>query len=273
MIYTKDADQLFACLKDENIRIVDCQFDLANPEWGYQQYTRGHIPGAVYMDLNTDLSGKIDVHGGRHPLPNVDEFVQKLAEAGIGQDTTVVAYDSQHGAMASRFWWLLTYVGHKKVYVLNGGLPMWLQQGYPVTEELPSITPNTFIPSVQQHMQVNMQDVKERIEQNTKFVLIDSREKKRYEGIEEPIDKKAGHIPTAIHSFWKDALTEEGIFKEQDEQFASLQKDAEIIVYCGSGVTACPNVLALRQAGFENVKLYSGSWSDWISYDENPVEK
>ncbi len=276
MSYTVDVDWLWNHLQDEQVRVIDCRFELADPQWGAGEYNKSHIPGALYMDLNKDLSGEIAAHGGRHPLPELEVLVQKLSDAGINQNTTVVAYDSQHGAMASRLWWLLTYLGHKEVYVLNGGFPAWVHKGYPVTDEVPVVTRKNFIAFLQHDMLVHMNDVKERIEKNADFVLIDSREKNRYEGIEEPIDKKAGHIPSAIHHFWKDGVTEDGFFKPaslQRERFASLHKDAEIIVYCGSGVTACPNVLALQVAGFKNVKLYGGSWSDWISYEENPVEK
>lgn len=263
-------------LEDEQIRIVDCRFDLANPNWGKEQYEKGHIPHAVYLDLDRDLSSPVLEHGGRHPLPNMEKFVQTLSQAGIDENTTVIAYDSQAGAMASRLWWLLTYMGHKNVYVLNGGFSVWKEQNLPITADASVIAPKTFIPSMQEDLLVTMEDVREKIRTNVDMTLIDSREPNRYAGFEELVDRKAGHIPTAKNYFWKDGVTVEGQFKNkanQKERFRSLNKEKETIVYCGSGVTACPNILALKMAGFNQVKLYAGSWSDWISYPENPIAK
>ncbi|PFZ10625.1 sulfurtransferase [Bacillus pseudomycoides] len=263
-------------IEDEHVCVVDCRFDLANPNWGRKQYEKEHIPHALYFDLNLDLSSSITEHGGRHPLPNLEDFAEKLSQAGIDENTTVVAYDSQAGAMASRLWWLLTYVGHQKAYVLNGGFPAWKDQNLSTTAEVPTIERKKFIPNVQDNMLVTMKDVKEKIRTNADVTLIDSREPKRYAGAEESVDPKAGHIPTAENYFWKDGITAEGQFKDKEEQedrFRYLSKEKETIVYCGSGVTACPNVLALQTAGFRNVKLYAGSWSDWISYPENQIVK
>lgn len=263
-------------IEDEHVRIVDCRFDLANPNWGREQYEKEHIPHALYFDLNLDLSSSITEHGGRHPLPDIQDFAEKLSQAGIDEHTTVVAYDSQAGAMASRLWWLLTYVGHQKIYLLNGGFPAWKEQNLSTTAEVPTIERKKFIPNVQDNMLVTMEDVKEKIRTNADVTLIDSREPRRYAGVEELVDPKAGHIPTAENYFWKDGITAEGQFKnknEQEERFHHLNKEKETIVYCGSGVTACPNILALQTAGFRNVKLYAGSWSDWISYPENQIVK
>ncbi|MGH1050232.1 sulfurtransferase [Bacillus cytotoxicus] len=263
-------------IEDEHVRVIDCRFDLANPNWGRQQYEQEHIPYALYFDLNRDLSSPVTKHGGRHPLPNMKEFAEKLSQAGIDENTTVVAYDSQSGAMASRLWWLLTYAGHKKVYVLNGGFHVWKERNLPTESECTEVKRKEFIPNVQENMLITMEEVRESIRTNVDMTLIDSREPKRYAGIEEQVDSQAGHIPTAQNYFWKEGITEEGKFKEQKEQeerFHHLDKEKEIIVYCGTGVTACPNILALQTAGFQNVKLYAGSWSDWISYPENEIEK
>ncbi|MGF9966626.1 sulfurtransferase [Bacillus rhizoplanae] len=263
-------------IQDDHVRIIDCRFDLANPNWGREQYNKEHILGALYFDLDKDLSSPVTKHGGRHPLPNIEVFVQKLSQAGIDERTTVVAYDSQGGAMASRLWWLLTYLGHDKVYVLNGGFPAWKEQKFEVTNDIPVFASKTFVPSMQHDIVVTMAELQEKINKQADITLIDSREPRRYEGLEEPVDKVAGHIPTAQNYFWKDGVTEFGAFKgqnEQEERFMHLDKKKETIVYCGSGVTACPNVLALKMAGFTNVKLYAGSWSDWISYPENSIVK
>ena len=263
-------------IEDENVRIIDCRFDLANPNWGREKYEEEHIPRALYFDLNLDLSSPVKEHGGRHPLPNIEDFADKLSQAGIDEHTTVIAYDSQAGANASRLWWLLNYVGHEKVYILDGGFPAWKENGLPVTKEIPVVKRKAFKENVQDHMLITMETVKENIHAGADVTLIDSREPKRYAGVEELVDPKAGHIPTAVNYFWKDGILQSGQFKneaQQQERFQNLAKDKETIVYCGSGVTACPNILALKLAGFQNVKLYAGSWSDWISYPENQIAK
>ncbi|MGG0303939.1 sulfurtransferase [Bacillus albus] len=263
-------------IEDENVRIIDCRFDLAHPNWGREKYEEEHIPHALYFDLNLDLSSPITEHGGRHPLPNIEEFADKLSRAGIDEHTTVIAYDSEAGANASRLWWLLNYVGHEKVYILDGGFPAWKENGLPITTEIPVAKRKAFKAHVQDHMLVTVETVKENIHAGADVTLIDSREPKRYAGVEELVDPKAGHIPTAVNYFWKDGMLQSGQFKneaQQQERFQNLAKDKETIVYCGSGVTACPNILALKLAGFQNVKLYAGSWSDWISYPENQIAK
>lgn len=262
--------------EDENVRIIDCRFDLANPNWGREKYEEEHIPHALYFDLNLDLSSPVAEHGGRHPLPHIGEFTDKLSQAGIDEYTTVIAYDSQAGANASRLWWLLNYVGHEKVYILDGGFPAWKENGLHTTTEIPVVIRKTFKANIQDNMLVTMETVRENIHAGADVTLIDSREPKRYAGVEELVDQKAGHIPTAVNHFWKDGILESGQFKneaQQQERFQNLPKDKETIVYCGSGVTACPNIIALKLAGFQNVKLYAGSWSDWISYPENQIEK
>lgn len=263
-------------IEDENVRIIDCRFDLANPNWGREKYEEEHIPHALYFDLNLDLSSPVKEHGGRHPLPNIEEFADKLSRAGIDEHTTVIAYDSEAGANASRLWWLVNYVGHEKIYILDGGFPAWKENGLPITTEIPVAKRKAFKANIQGHMLVTMEKIREYIHTGADVTLIDSREPKRYAGVEELVDPKAGHIPTAVNYFWKDGILQSGQFKneaQQQERFQNLAKDKETIVYCGSGVTACPNILALKLAGFQNVKLYAGSWSDWISYPENQIAK
>ncbi|TDF92142.1 sulfurtransferase [Paenibacillus piri] len=265
---------LFEHGTDEDVVIADCRFQLGNPAAGQEAYAVDHIPGAVYFDLERDLSGPKSEHGGRHPLPDWNDFVIKLGEAGIHNETTVIAYDDQGGAMASRLWWMLYYLGHKRVFVLDGGYARWKESGYPVSDGPANEHPTLFEPKPLEHIVVGMEDVKSRIGRPG-TVLIDSREERRYMGLEEAIDPIAGHIPGAKSYFWKGGLDEQGNNWKNEaelrERFAELRDADEIIVYCGSGVTACPNVLALQEAGFPNVKLYSGSWSDWVSYKDNPV--
>jgi thiosulfate/3-mercaptopyruvate sulfurtransferase len=268
-------DWLFSNLNNENIRIADCRFSLAQPNKGMAEYLEGHLPGAVFFDLERDLSGKVDVHGGRHPLPILEKFISKLEDAGIGENTTVVAYDNGDGAFAARLWWLLQYLGHKKVYVLDGGFKVWRESNYPVVKSITSFTKAEFPPIVNSDILASYGEVKEYVKNRPEeVVLIDSREQKRYLGLEEPIDKKAGHIPGAVNKPWMEGLSV-GVYKsveEQKERFNDLSSDKNIIVYCGSGVTAAPNFLALKEAGYENIKLYVGSFSDWISYEENEIE-
>ncbi|REK75192.1 sulfurtransferase [Paenibacillus paeoniae] len=258
---------------EPNVVIADCRFVLGKPDAGREAYEASHIPGAVYLDLEKDLSAPVDEHGGRHPLPDIFDLTVALSLAGIGNETKVVAYDDQGGAMASRLWWLLKYLGHEHVYVMDQGFAAWTSAGHPVTDEIAEPTPVKFLAIVEHTMLVEMDQVQELLGREG-VTLIDSRETPRYRGEVEPIDRVAGHIPGAINRFWKDGLTVTGSWKvadEQAERFADLDKNRELIVYCGSGVTATPNVIALQEAGFTNVKLYAGSWSDWISYSENPV--
>ncbi|WP_216829200.1 sulfurtransferase [Alkalihalobacterium elongatum] len=264
-------------LEDPNVQIIDCRFQLGAPQQGFNNYLEDHIPGAFYFDLEKDLSGEVKKHGGRHPFPKVAELVAKFSTAGIDEKVTVVAYDDQGGPFASRFWWLLNYLGHSNVYVLNGSYSQWKEKGYAVTDKLPQVTPRNFLLNVKAHLLIDRNELIKKVKSgNEDYILLDSREEKRYLGLEEPIDKIAGHIPTARHLFWKDSLNSNNQWKTVEEQrsrFGKLDKAKEVIVYCGSGVTACPNVLTLKEAEFPNVRLYLGSWSDWITYEDCPIEK
>ncbi len=263
-------------LHNADVMLADCRFILGQPESGNQAYLAEHLPGSIYFDLEKDLSGPIQKHGGRHPLPKILKLIQTFETAGIDANTHVIAYDDQDGAMASRLWWLLTYVGHKNTSVMDGNFSEWKQAGYPTTTKLPEPRKSTsFKPTIQSHMVVSMAEVKQKLS-HPDTVLIDSREEKRYLGETEPIDPIAGHIPRAFHSFWKEVKDNTGRYlspNQLSKHFEKLPSAKEIIVYCGSGVTATPNVLALQEAGRTNVKLYAGSWSDWISYPENPIAK
>ncbi|WP_163971500.1 sulfurtransferase [Oceanobacillus halotolerans] len=257
---------------DANLVVVDTRFQLNDENAGRKAYIDGHIPSAIYLDLEKDLSGKAQKHGGNHPLPDIDTFVAKIGNIGIDNNTTVVIYDQANDMFAARLWWLLHYVGHEDVYLLDGGFDTWVKEGNPVTTDIPELVPKTFHPNVSSDEVVHIEDVKEKRDNTT---LIDSRSKDRYLGKTEPLYKKAGHIPGAINYFWRDVLKPDGSWKtetELKEHFNQLDREEEIIVSCGSGVSACANILALKLAGYENVKLYPGSYSDWISYDENEVE-
>lgn len=273
MNYIKSNKWLYERISEVNIRVVDCRFSLTDQSYGCKAFKNGHIPGAVFFDLEKDLSGAVEKHGGRHPLPDLNEFKHKIELAGIDKSSIVIAYDDGEGAFASRFWWLLTYIGHEHVYVLDGGLKKWQGVGYPVTEETIKYDKTVFSIVRKNSMLATYSEVKQRSE-DKQAVLIDSRARERYLGQEEPIDKRPGHIPSAINKEWTDGF-QDGIWKSKEEQikrFGDLDCKSDIIVYCGSGVTATPNILALKSIGFKHVKLYAGSYSDWVSFDENPVE-
>lgn len=259
---------------DETV-VVDVRFELTNPEAGEKAYKEGHIPNAIYLDLNKDLSSPAQKHGGGHPLPDADTFASKIGSLGIDNETTVVIYDQANDMYASRAWWVFYYMGHENVYLLDGGLNKWMASGHDTTTDIPNRETKTFKPNVRHNEIVHMEDVKAKMNHQS-AILIDSRDRTRYLGQNEPMYAKAGHIPGAKNAFWKGVLNEDGSWKSEEqlkEHFSSFPKDEEIIVSCGSGVSACPNIIGLKRAGFENVKLYPGSFSDWISYEENDVEK
>ncbi|SHH11841.1 sulfurtransferase [Virgibacillus chiguensis] len=256
-----------------NTVIIDVRFQLTEPDAGRKAYLQDHIPGALFMDIEKDLSGKKGKHGGNHPLPDLTMLAGKVGKLGIDHDTTVVIYDADNDMFAARAWWLFHYMGHDKVYVLDGGYNGWKKAGNEITAEVPTLTPKVFHLQLRDNQIANMEEVKQKVTHN-KTILIDSRARERYLGDYEPMYARAGHIPGAKNYFWKEVLDKNGSWKKKEsleKQFASLQKNEEIIVSCGSGISACPNILALKSLGYENVKLYPGSFSDWISYDENEV--
>lgn len=253
-------------LNDPNLIIIDCRFSLADPELGQKQYQDAHIPGAFYFDLNQDLSGTVQKHGGRHPLPDTDRLAQKLATTGVKyQETLIVAYDDSRFAFASRLWWLLTYMGHKKVALLDGGFSEW-QKKYPITNEISTLQTGFFEPQIQSKMVVDIETVKAK-KDLPEVVLVDSRDSDRYLGKHEPIDPIAGHIPGAVNYPWKQVTDENSLAKidEQIQRWEKVKNAEEVIIYCGSGVTACVNLWSLKIAGINTGKLYAGSWSDWCS--------
>ncbi|MFB4163371.1 sulfurtransferase [Alteribacillus sp. JSM 102045] len=275
MQYLVTSDWVEHQLGKEKIRLVDCRFDLGDPMKGREQYVEEHIPGAVHFDLEKDMSSEVSNHGGRHPLPDIDDFSEKVSRAGIDKDTKVVAYDDQGGAMAARLWWMLMYAGHSDVYVLDRPFSLWKEEGRPVEHKIPEYEHKVFIPNIEPNLLVHLEEVKLALHDDT-VTLIDARDEDRYKGKQDMVDGVAGHIPGARHYFWKDILDEKGKWKSGEklkQHFKDLSKEDDIFSYCGSGVTACVNVLALKDAGYENARLYAGSWSDWITYDDLPIEK
>lgn len=265
-------DWLYQNLDNPQVAIADCRFALMQPDQGSQQYLESHIPSAHYLHLNQDLSSPVGKHGGRHPLPDSMLLAEKLTAMGIYSNppegpTLVVVYDDSRFAFASRFWWLLRYLGHRHVAVLDGGWAAWNATGHPVTNQVPSSRSGGFIPQIQTHQVIDINQVKAR-KDLSKVALVDSREEERYRGEREPIDPVAGHIPGAVNYPWQDVTDAQGYGRspaEQAQRWANLASADEIIVYCGSGVTACVNLLSLELAGITTGKLYAGSWSDWCS--------
>lgn len=260
------ANWLYSNLHDPLLVIVDCRFSLADRDLGRQQYADRHIEGAYYLDLNQDLSSPVQSHGGRHPLPNIDELATKLSNIGIvSGETMVVAYDDSRFAFASRLWWLLRYMGHDNVAVLDGGFAAWRSHGYPTTNITPPMRIGKFTPQLQTEAVVDIEMVKAR-KDLPEVILVDAREGDRYRGEREPIDPIAGHIEGAVNYPWMELTDAQGfVVKDQGDRWQSIANADEIIVYCGSGVTACVNLLALKLVGIE-AKLYAGSWSDWCSW-------
>jgi thiosulfate/3-mercaptopyruvate sulfurtransferase len=252
--------------------VVDCRYALEDPNRGRHAYAQGHIPGAVYWDLDQDLSGPKGDHGGRHPLPSPEDLACCMSRCGIGEGVHVVVYD-QGGGYACRAWWLVRYLGHDQVSVLSGGFSAWVEAGLPVSQEVPAPKPRPFTPRVRRHWVVDVETVR-RLPPG--HVLVDARAPQRYRGEWEPLDPKAGHIPGAWSAFWEEGLDRQGRFlppEEQRRRFDFLHPQAVVVSYCGSGVTACANLLALKLAGWpdERLRLYPGSFSDWASYPHLPV--
>lgn len=257
--------------------IVDARYDLMDEDAGELAYRAGHIPGAHYASLSHHLSSgkRPDGVGGRHPLPSPESVAAFFASIGIHPGATVVAYDDQGGAMASRLRWLLQWIGFEgEAYVLVGGYKGWVEAQLPISVNIPQRLEDAILPVKLQHnMVVAQEQVKQAIAEGG-TIIIDSRDGARYRGELEPIDRAAGHIPTAINHFWQEGKNADGTWKsaeQQAERFAGIDKNASIIVYCGSGVTATPNVFALQEAGYRNVRLYAGSWSEWSANPDNPV--
>jgi thiosulfate/3-mercaptopyruvate sulfurtransferase len=215
------------------------------------------------------------VHGGRHPLPSVNILSQFFSNCGVDSEKIVVVYDDESGAYASRLWWLFNYLGHSKVFVMNCGYTHYKEKGYSISSKMPAEKQGDFKPRVQSTMIVDKDELLNKIK-NDENTIIDAREEDRFKGVFEPIDHKAGHIPTAVNVPWKSNYRSQGTWLSREELRAIYQRFADKkenhIVYCGSGVTACINILAMNEAGIDNVALYPGSWSDWISYEENEVK-
>lgn len=265
-------------LNNANWIIVDCRFSLADTEAGAKAYRHGHIPNARYAHLDKDLSSQITDFTGRHPLPNFSLLAKKLGDWGITNNSQVVVYDDAGGAFAGRLWWLLRSMGHDPVAVLDGGIKQWQQQGLPITTALPTIKPTAFRPYLNDSAWLSALEVQNSIAQKS-ICLIDARTPERYRGEQEPIDPVAGHIPYALNRPFQLNLDSNGLFlspeqlRQQFNQLIGSTAPEQVVHYCGSGVTACHNLLAMEHAGLNGSKLYAGSWSEWIRNKNRTVAK
>ncbi|MEM6449711.1 MAG: rhodanese-like domain-containing protein [Cyanobacteria bacterium P01_D01_bin.105] len=268
--YLISVQDLIQQLERPDLVIIDTRFSLPEPHLGRSQYQAGHIPGAHYLDLNQDLSSAVQAHGGRHPLPDWPSLVQKLSALGISSElpTQVVIYDDSRFAFAARLWWMLRYLGHERVAILDGGIGAWRRANLPMSKAVPTARVSEFVPRVQSNWTVDIEQVRQR---GAGTVLVDSRSPERWRGEVEPIDPIAGSVPGSANAFWKEITTEAGFLKDADalsEHWASVgvSPTDEVMVYCGSGVTACVNLFSLVAAGHPMHKLYPGGWSDWCTY-------
>jgi thiosulfate/3-mercaptopyruvate sulfurtransferase len=278
-----DVDSLQELLGRPRLAVVDCRFDLMNPEAGHQAYLRAHIPGARYADLNRDLSAPVGPHTGRHPLPQPEVFAGRLGAMGIGNDTQVVAYDEANGSIAARLWWMLRWLGHDAVAVLDGGFKAWTARGGALQsgEADPAAAERAarhFTSRVDAGSVVSTAEL-ERALQDLNAVLVDARAPERYAGAVEPIDPVAGHIPGAVNHPFTANLGADGRFLPAAELKRRWQERLpgsdlqNLVAMCGSGVTACHNLLSLEVAGLAGGKLYAGSWSEWIRDPRRPVAR
>jgi thiosulfate/3-mercaptopyruvate sulfurtransferase len=263
---------------DDPFVVVDCRYKLDDETWGAREYAAAHIPEAVYAHLGHDLAGPTNGTNGRHPLPDPDALANTFGRLGITSGVQVVAYDQDNGMYASRLWWLLRWLGHDAVAVLDGGFAKWKAEGRPTTSGLETRTAQTFTASPRPDMPVDASTVASLMHAK-EWRLVDARAAERYRGDVEPLDKVAGHIPGAVNHFFRRNLAEDGTFRTPEALRASLRESIgdipadRIVCYCGSGVSACCNLLALEHAGLTGAKLYPGSWSEWSSDSQRPVER
>jgi thiosulfate/3-mercaptopyruvate sulfurtransferase len=268
---------LSAHIDDPDWVVVDCRFNLADVTEGQRDYEAGHIAGAVFADLDHDLSGPAEKgKTGRHPLPSAARAAEVFSRLGIDANTQVVAYDDKGGMTAGRLWWMLRWLGHDSVAVLDGGLSHWKSEGGPTTSGIESRAPRTFVPNEVPELMVDAESV-DRLRTDPEHVVVDSRAADRYRGENETIDPVAGHIPGAASAPYMENLGADGRFLSPEqlrERFVHVLGDADAqhaVFYCGSGVTAAHNVLAVAHAGLGNARLYPGSWSEWITDAGRPI--
>ena len=262
--------------------VFDCRSSLIDHDAGLRAYTEGHIPNAFFCDLEKDLSSPISETSGRHPLPDFDLLIKKLEHWGVDNQTQVVVYDDMGGALAVRLWWQLRTFGHHKVAVLNGGIPQWLKEGKMLSQDIPKLADSaglSFTAKVDKNAWLSTAQLEENLSTKA-YTVLDARTPERYRGESEPIDTVAGRIPYSLNRAFQLNLDDSGLFldtKTLHQQFELILKQVpaqspeNIVHLCGSGVTACHNMLAMEIAGLSASKLYAGSWSEWIRDRNRPI--
>jgi thiosulfate/3-mercaptopyruvate sulfurtransferase len=274
-----ETEVLAAHLYDPEWVVFDCRFVLADPSAGERRYLESHIPGAHYLHLERDLSGPVTPDTGRHPLPDRRRLVELLSGAGVSDGTQVIGYDDAGGAYAARLWWLLRWLGHRQVAVLNGGWQWWLKEQRKVTQDPAVPVPGGLHATDHDEMWISTAEVLELVRGRKRGLLVDARAPDRYRGEQEPIDMVAGHVPGARNLPYAGNIAEDGRFRDAASlrrRFIEASGDMPVertIAMCGSGVTACHNLLAMEIAGLKGARLYAGSWSEWIRDPSRPVAR
>lgn len=281
LLSVTELQSLLVSQANQNIVVIDTRFQLSDPAWGEIQFQQAHIPGAYYAHLDRDLSAPV-IQGktGRHPAPEPVQLATVFGKLGITPDTLVVAYDQEQSVYAIRLWYLLRYMGHEKVAVLDGGYKAWTAAAGATSATISRACPTVFIGMPQPNMIVQTDEIRSLVQKQTNVestdnlpLMIDARGASRFAGVEEPLDSKAGHIPGACNYPYALNLDTNGCFltpEQLRQRFADLQGKS-VISYCGSGVTACHNIFAIRRAGLPEPRLYAGSWSEWITDAQHPI--
>jgi thiosulfate/3-mercaptopyruvate sulfurtransferase len=261
-----------------NVVVLDCRHELSRPEWSDVAYAEGHIPAALQAHLDRDLSGPISAASGRHPLPDVTKFAETLGRWGIDNNVQVVAYDQGNGVYASRAWWLLRWVGHNAVAVLDGGFAAWQEAGLPIAQEPGARVPRRFVPHLANRAAVSTAEVEQALARKD-ITLVDARGGDRFAGENETIDPVAGHVPGASNRPFAKNVDARGRFlpaaelRRQWTEALAGRDPRQVVAMCGSGVSACHNLLALEIAGLGGARLYPGSWSEWIRDPRRPIAR
>jgi thiosulfate/3-mercaptopyruvate sulfurtransferase len=271
-------DWLAEHLRDAQLMVLDCRFSLADTQAGQRAYASGHIPGAHYVDLDKDLCSAKNGSTGRHPLPQQDDFNAVLRRLGLTSDKRVVIYDDANGMYAARLWWMLRWVGFTDCAVLDGGWHKWLAEGRAAVTELPRAQTSDFAGQADNSLYLEIDDILQDLNDSSRLQLLDARSAERFRGENETMDPVSGHIPGALNRFYQNNLDASGTFKsaaQLREEFNALlgARDLTTVVHqCGSGVTACHNLLAMEIASLHGTKLYPGSWSEWCADEKRPVK-
>lgn len=275
--YLIRVDELRQQLNEPHWRVVDCRFDLMQPAKGCEEYRQDHIPGAQYANLDQDLAGPVTASTGRHPLPAADAFALTLSAWGIGEDSQVIVYDHASGAIAARLWWMLRWLGHEHVAVLDGGYAAWQKGGYPVSHRDETMVRARFQPLPDAGLIISTDELLASLKAGGGPPIVDARASLRYAGSSEALDPVAGHIPGAVNHPFSESVAADGTWKSRDELQAGWAgvfgdaRGAAWVSMCGSGVSACHLALSARLAGYPEPRLYVGSWSEWILDPDRPI--